>query len=89
MTDSFVKDPADRLDYQIDWSAWLDADAIAASAWTVPAGLTEYAASNTTTLATVWLTGGAAGSEYLVTNQITTAGGRIAQRSIRLVVRER
>lgn len=88
MTDSFVKDPSDRLDYQIDWTAWLDGDTISASAWTVPSGLTQYSAANSTTVATIWLTGGTAGSEYLVTNQITTAGGRIKQRGLRIIVRE-
>ncbi len=89
MTSNFVKDPSDRLDYQIDWSAWLGDDAISASAWTVPDGLTEHSSSNTTTAATVWLAGGTAGQDYRVTNQITTAGGRIKQQSITIQVQER
>lgn len=86
---NFVKDPSDRMDYQIDWSDWLDADTISASAWTVATGLTEYSSINTTTAATIWLTGGTAGQDYRVTNQITTAGGRIRQQSITIQVQER
>lgn len=89
MTDPYLKDPSARLDYQIDWSAWLGADTIATSEWTVPTGLTLYSQSNTTTSAIVWLEGGTAGAEYLVTNQITTTGGRIDQRSIKILVGER
>ena len=47
-----------------------------------------YSVSNTTTTATIWLTGGTSGEEYLVTNQITTAGGRIEQKSFKIIVRE-
>jgi hypothetical protein len=89
MTDPYLKDPSSRLDYQIDWSTWLDTDTISASTWTVPTGLTLYSQSNTATAAIVWLEGGTAGEEYMVTNQITTAGGRVDQRSFKVVVRER
>lgn len=89
MTDPYLKDPSARLDYQIDWSAWLDTDTIATSEWTVPTGLTKYSDSFTANSAIVWIEGGTAGEEYPVTNQITTTGGRIDQRSIKIVVRER
>lgn len=85
---SFNKDPQARKDYGFDWSAWLGTDTITASTWTLPSGITSYAESNTTTVATVWLSGGTHGQDYLVTNQITTAGGRIEQRSLKIQVRE-
>lgn len=88
MSNSFVKDPGARKDYAVDWSDWLDGDTISASAWTPPSGITQYSASNTPTAATIWLSGGTAGEEYAVVNQITTAGGRIDQRTIKIVVRE-
>jgi hypothetical protein len=72
-----TKDPASRLDYPIDWSDWLeDGDTITVSAWTVPAGITVATSSNTTTTATVWLTGGTLGQTYELVNHITTAAGR-------------
>jgi hypothetical protein len=85
---NFVKDPSARKDYGFDWTAWLAGDTISASAWTLPTGVAQYSASNTTTGTTVWLTGGTHGADYTVTNQITTAGGRIEQRSLKIQVRE-
>ena len=89
MPGTFVKDPSERLDYQEDWSDWLDSDTISSSIWSVPTGLTQYgSATSTTTVATIWLSGGTHGQEYLVTNTVTTAGGRIGERSIKILVRE-
>lgn len=83
------KDTADVADYAIDWTAFLGADTIATSVWSVPAGsgLAVNSSTNTTTLATVWLSGGTAGV-YPVTNRITTAGGRTYERSATLTVGE-
>ena len=88
MTATFIKDPSARKDYAIDWTEWLDGDTIDTVEWTVPDGITEYATSNTTTVATIWLTGGTAGKEYAVVCQITTDGGRIDQRTITIRVKE-
>ncbi|WP_020474238.1 phage fiber-tail adaptor protein [Zavarzinella formosa] len=88
MSASFNKDPSARKDYQVDWAAWLVSDTISAVVWTVPAGLTNYATSNTTTSATIWLSGGTHGTNYLVTCQITTAGGRIEQQSFTIQCRD-
>ena len=87
-TRDFLKDPSDRMDYGIDWDDWLDTDTIAASAWTLTTGITSYAESNDATGTTIWLTGGTHGRDYLATNQITTAGGRIKQLSLTVKVRE-
>jgi hypothetical protein len=82
------KDPNDVLDYTIDWSKFLGSDTIATSIWIVPAGITKNSNSNTTTLATVWLSGGTAGETYQVTNRITTAGGRTKDKSFSIYVAE-
>lgn len=91
MTQTFLKDPAERQDYQVDWADYLaDGETIAASAWAVPTGITQYgSASNTGTTATIWLEGGTHGEEYLASNLVTTTSGRKAERSIKLLVRER
>lgn len=81
---SALKDPGSTLDYVIDWSEWLETDTIASSTWDVPAGLTDISSANTTTETTQWLAGGTAGAVYPVTNQITTVGGRIAERTIEI-----
>ena len=82
----FSKDPGATLDFTIDWSEWLDDDTISSSDWTVPDGITEASATNDTTTATVWLSGGTAGTRYTVTNTIVTAGGRTDERSIVIAV---
>ena len=80
-----IKDPDATLDYVINWAAWLGevSDTIDSAVWDVPAGLTEAAPSTvTTTTTTVWLSGGTVGESYEVRCRITTAGGRIDDRSI-------
>lgn len=89
-----LKDPNSVLPFSCDWSAWLtnEADTAASVAWTVPAGLTQEvspAPSLTDGKATVWLSGGTAGVEYDVTCRMTTTGGRIDDRTMRIAVRER
>jgi hypothetical protein len=87
-----TKDPADDLDYSIDWRDQLalpdTPDTIATVAWTVPADLTAGAQYHASGIATTWLSGGAAGTEYVVACRITTAAGRVIERSARLAVRE-
>ena len=87
------KDPNAVLDYAADWDvpfdSWLNGQTIASVAWTVPAGLTKGAESNTTTVAQVRLSGGTVGVTYTVTCRITTNTGQIEDRSFRVVVRER
>jgi hypothetical protein len=79
----YSKGAGATLDYQIDWATWLGADTISLSIWAVaPAGLTLFNPSNTTTKATIWAGGGTVGTDYVVTNTITTAAGRIETRDI-------
>ncbi len=85
----FVKDPDSVLDYVVDWSDWLGEDTISSSDWTVPTGLTEDSASETTTTATIWLSGGVAGVTYTVTNHIVTAAGREEDQSITIPCKQK
>lgn len=85
----YYKDPQAKLDYTVDWAAWLGTDTIAASAWTIDTGLTKVTDTRTSTTATVWLMGGTTGAVYRATCQITTANGRIDERSILIVVAQR
>jgi hypothetical protein len=91
---TYDKDPDATLDYSIDWSAWLPSgDAISTAAWsTSDAELVvegSPAPSVSAGVATVWLSGGTAGTHYTVTCRVTTTGGRIDDRSIRLRCVER
>jgi len=89
---TFVKDPDATLDYSFDWGPWLVTDVIASSTWSINnSGLSIVGASedydDTTT--TVFLTGGADGEKYEVTNRITTAASRTDERTILIRVRQR
>lgn len=83
---TFLKDPDATLDYKVDWSDWLGADTISTSSFTVPSGITEDTSTNSTTTATVWLSGGTVGERYKVINRIVTAGGRTADRTLYIKV---
>jgi hypothetical protein len=73
-----AKDPAAVKDYKWDWSDWLDGDTIATHTVTAEDGITKDSSSITddSTSVTVWISGGTAGSEYQITCQIVTTGGR-------------
>ena len=86
----YQQDEDDDLDYSIDWSATMtsDGDTISLSTWTVnPTGPTLDNQSSTTTATTTYVSGGTVGTDYTVTNQITTAGGRVYNRSFIVRVR--
>lgn len=87
--EQFLKNPNAKLDYTIDWSRYLGPDTISAAEWTVPVGLTKVSDSKTDTTTTVWLSSGIAGVDYQVMCKITTIGGRIDERTILILVRER
>lgn len=88
-----AKDPNAVLDYSLDWgvplNSWLAGETIASVAWTATAGLTVGAASNTTTVAKVRLSGGTVGQVYTVSCRVTTSTGQIEDRSFRVRVQER
>ena len=86
-----LKDPDSTLDFGFDWEDWLDdvTDTIAASTWTVPAGLTKDSDTFDDTTTTIWLSGGTAGTWYTCVNHITTAAGREDDRSLYIKVVDR
>lgn len=85
----FTKDPDAVLDYSFDWSAWLVSDTISTSTWTAGTGITIDSNSSTTTVTTVWLSGGTASVAYTVTNRIVTAASRTDDRSLTINVEQR
>lgn len=92
---SFIKDPADVVEYERDFALLLAGDTItSASASVAPlAGITlaptGKPTTNTPTTVTAWLSGGTVGQRYDVTFRIGTAAGRTIERSIRVTVIER
>lgn len=90
---AYVKDPSDKLDYAVDWTAWLsEGETIASTEWTVETGLTKMsspAATDTANPAVVWLEGGDDGEDYTVACKITTNQSRVVERSFTVQVRDR
>ena len=78
---TFDKDPAAVLEYGWPWAVWLNGDTIDVFSFDVPTGLTEVISYEEDGLITLWLSGGTLGKSYRVTCTITTAAGRIEQRS--------
>jgi len=71
-----VKRPTSVLDYEIDWTLWLDGDTLATCEWDVPAGITKISDVNDTVKTIIWLSGGTDGENYSLLNRITTSLGR-------------
>lgn len=90
---TLYKDPAEKLDYQLDWDAeyMRGADTISASTWTsTPTGLTHVATSVTASIkANIRISGGLVGTTYTVTNHVVLASGQEAERSFYLKVVDR
>jgi len=84
---TFTKDPDGELFYEFNWATedsylndgsdsdtgWLQGETIAASSVTVEDGITLDSTSFTDVRVLVKLTGGTAGVDYTVKNQITTS----------------
>ena len=82
---TFEKDPQAVLDYSVDWTSFLESsEAITASQWTVPTGITLDLSGHTSKVATAWLSGGTLGQSYELVNKITTSNDpvRIDERTI-------
>lgn len=79
------KDPNETLDYWIDYVDG-DGDTIVSATWDIPVGLTGTNPTVTTTKATIWVSGGVIGTEYVFTGHIVTTLGRLIDQSFRVFV---
>jgi len=87
---TIIKDPDENLDYSFNWADYLSptSDTIESVVFAA-VGATLGTVSNTTTLASAFVSGGASGSTATLSCAITTAQGRVAQRSVYLKIKER
>jgi len=90
ITVNVSKDPADRLDYDVDYSRWLPAGDTISSATAAITGSTAVAdqVDVSSDAVKVWIAGGAAGDTAVVTLTAVTAQGRTKEISFRLRIRE-
>jgi hypothetical protein len=86
MADSYFSKTADEVkDYTVDWCHDIGSDIIAASTWIADPTdliLTTPAPTNTSNSATVWISCGIPGGNYLVTNTIVTVQNRELEQRI-------
>lgn len=85
------KQPAEYLDYNVDFTEWMPADDQIASATVavLPEGeLTVDTISIATPIVKFWAAGGITGKTYKLTIKITTEGGRIKEDELKIRVRE-
>jgi hypothetical protein len=97
------KDKDEVLDYSVDWSRWLGAATISSVSWfvdnasgvktaftngSVVNGLQNVTATNTNTVATINLGLGTNNTEYKIYCRITDSTGSIAERTVKLRIKE-
>jgi hypothetical protein len=88
---TFPKQPADDLDYDVDFSAWLpDGDTIlsATAVLDVTGELAVAAVQVSSPIVKVWLTGGVDKASYKVTVAASTAGGRVKETEFKIRVKD-
>lgn len=67
------KDADSILDFSVDLSNLLQTgESISTSVWTVPTGITQVTETETTSIATIWLSGGTLNSRYTLKNTVVT-----------------
>lgn len=90
MLDTITKAPADRLDYDFDFSRWMPSgDRItAADAAIAPEGVTVERIETSETVARIWLSGGEANTSAVLTVTITTLAGRTKEVSAGLRIKD-
>lgn len=86
----FQKQPADRQDYDIDFTDYLAAlaDEGKSVVTTAEPGIAVTAYSLNAGVVKVWLEGGTDGQTYKVTVTLTSKGGRVKQAEIKIKVKE-
>lgn len=98
------KDKDEQLDYSVDWSRWLgNGVTISSVTWyvdnasgvkteftngSVVNGLQNVTATNTSTVATINLALGTNNIEYKLYCRITDSSGSIAERTVKLRIKE-
>jgi len=76
------------LPYKIDWTEPMENQTtIELSEWVVPTGLTSHGEAINDKTTVIWLSGGTAGTTYIISNTITTNGLWKDRQDVRIRVR--
>ena len=85
----FTKRASDVLDYDFDYTDFLDAvsDTVSSASITAsPSGLTLGSKTNTTKKVKQWISGGDVGASYSVVCTMTSTGGRIRSLEAKITI---
>lgn len=87
---TYTQQPADRLDYDFEYTDFLKGvDAVESAVFAVePAGMTLSGEVTEPTFTKVWASGGELGKSYKISCTITTAHGRVKQDEIKVRIKE-
>ena len=67
------KDPESILDFSVDLTNLLQSgEAISSSDWEVDSGITQVTETETSSVATIWLSGGTLNNQYTAKNTVVT-----------------
>ena len=91
MLGTLIKQPADLLDYDIDFSRWLPDDDTILTVTTAVDPAEELAVLSAhvdSPMVKVWVSGGVNGATYKVTVTVATQGGRIKEVDFKIRVRD-
>lgn len=85
------KDPAETLDYDLDWTLRLAGDVILSSVWTSQPGIALAVVSSSFLgpITKIWLSGGVIGQTYTLVNTITTGLGDIMDESVQILMQSK
>ena len=84
------KDPDEILDYGFIWTdLMVEGDVITNSEWLSASGINIDSDTHTSDITVVWLSGGAVGDQYDLTNRVTTAAGRVFDRTSRIAIKDK
>lgn len=88
---SYEQQPADYLDYALDYDEFLPADdaPMSCTVAVAPVGLTVSSPVVTGRQVKYWVSGGASGIKYKVTLTMTSVLGRIKQDEVRFSIKDR
>jgi hypothetical protein len=88
---TYIKQPADTLDYDLDYLEWLTPGDSVINAEVVVEPATDLAVDAvfiSSPIVKLWLSGGLSGTSYKLTITITTDNGRIKQDEFKLKVKD-
>jgi len=87
---TFLKQPAETLDYDLDYAEWLVPGdrVVGANVLSEPVGLELDSTFIDSPIVKLWLSGGTHGTTYKLTITTTTDGGRIKQDEFKLKVKD-